>query len=352
MKKFLSIILCLAMVLSIAVVSFADEEKPSWVRDDPDSIGDTIVAYSTLDDPQQATVEAIWYKYYPNCTIEWVSDSVGKLIARARGEVNNPYADVIFGGLFESDGSVYYDVLEKYTPTIADELNRLDPNGYYNYFDIQYMALVGNNELLDELGVEVKGYQDLLQPELKGKIILADPSATSSGYREFHTMLALMGDEIADDKSWDFIDQLIQNCDGVITTSSSQVFKSVINGEYAVGLSYENIIQMQIELNGADNISLIYPEEGNTACASAAAMVKGCPHPEAAAAFLDFCASADYQLARSVDNCARGVNTGIKYGNYPSDEEIGVVPIDWEWLGTQKEALLEKWAEHWAMYAG
>ena len=351
MKKLLSILMCAAIILSLTVCAFADE-KPSWVRDDPDSIGDTVVVYSTLDDAQQATVEAIWYEYYPNCTIEWVSDSVGKLVARARGEINNPYADVLMGGLFESDGTTYHDILQPYTPTIVDELNKVDPYGYYCNFDIQYMGLVVNNELLEEAGVEVHGYTDLLQPELKGKIILADPSATSSGYREFHTMLALMGDEIADDKSWEYIDALIENCDGVITTSSSTVFKSVIAGEYAVGLSYENIVQMQIERNGADNISLVYPVEGNTACASGAAMMKDCPHKDAAGAFLDFCCSADYQQARSVENCARGSNATITYGNYPSDEELGVVAIDWEWLGAQKEALLEKWAEHWAEHAG
>ena len=161
-----------------------------------------------------------------------------------------------------------------------------------------------------------------------------------------------MGDEINDDKAWEYVDALIQNCDGVITTSSSQVFKSVIAGEYVVGLTYENIVQMQIEQNGADNIELVYMKEGNTACASGAGMVKDCPHPEAAAAFLDFCSSVEYQQARSVDNCARGVNKGIIYGNYPSDSEIGVVPIDWEWLGTQKQAILDKFAEHWAQYAG
>ena len=82
---------------------------------------------------------------------------------------------------------------------------------------------------------------------MKGKIIMADPSASSSAYRQFHTILALMGDEFGDDKSWEYLDQLIANTDGVITTSSSTVFKSVINGEYVVGLTYENIVQMQIE---------------------------------------------------------------------------------------------------------
>ncbi|MCI5661929.1 MAG: extracellular solute-binding protein [Clostridia bacterium] len=350
MKKILSLILVALFVLSCCAA--VAEEKPSWVRDDPASIGDRIVVYSTLDDPQQATVENIWYKYYPNCTIEWVSDSVGKLVARARSEANNPQADVLFGGLFESDGTVYHDILQPYTPTIADELSKLDPYGYYSFFDIQYMALVVNKDLEAELGITINGYQDLLNPALKGKIIMADPAASSSAYRQFHTILALMGDEFGDDKAWAYIDELIKNADGVITTSSSTVFKSVISGEYVVGLTYENIVEMQITINGADNIRLVYPVEGNTACASGAAMIKDCQRPEAAAAFLDFCASADYQKARSVENCARGTNTTIKYGNYPDDSELGLKEIDWEWLGSQKEALLEKWADHWAQYAG
>ena len=349
MKRFLSLVLIALLALSCCS---ALAETPSWVHADPDSIGDRVVVYSTLDDPQQATVENIWYEYYPNCTIEWVPDSVGKLIARARSEINNPQADVIMGGLFESDGTTYHDVLQQYTPSIANELNKLDPYGYYTLFDIQYMALVVNEELEAELGIQINGYEDLLKPELKGKIILADPPASSSAYRQFHTILALMGDEFGDDKAWDYIDQLITNCDGVITTSSSTVFKSVIDGEYVVGLTYENIVEMQITQNGADNIRLVYPVEGNTACASGAGMVKDCPHPEAAAAFMDFCASEDYQLARSVENCARGTNINIKYDNYPDDSELGLVEIDWEWLGTQKDALLEKWAEHWEEFAG
>ncbi|MDO4546976.1 MAG: extracellular solute-binding protein [Clostridia bacterium] len=351
MKKLLVMVLALIMALSFAGISVA-EEKPSWVREDPSSIGDTVVVYSTLDDPQQATVEAIWYEYYPNCTIEWISGSVGTLIARARGEINNPQADVIMGGLFESDGTTYHDVLQQYTPTISTELNKLDPYGFYTFFDVQYMALVVNNDLVNELGIEINGYEDLLNPALKGRIIMADPAASSSAYRQFHTILALMGDSFGDDKSWEYIDALMENADGVITTSSSTVFRSVISGEYVVGLTYENIVQMQIEKNGADNITLVYPVEGNTACASGAGMIKDCQHYEAAAAFLDFCGSVDYQLARVDENCARGTNNQIRYENYPADEELGLVEIDWEWLGTQKEALLEKWAEHWAMYAG
>ena len=203
MKKLLSLILVALFVLCCCTA--VAEEKPAWVREDPSSIGDTVVVYSTLDDAQQLTVENIWYEYYPDCTIEWISDSVGKLIARARGEVKNPYADVIFGGLFESDGTVYHDLFQQYTSSIADQLTKLDPYGYYTLFDIQYMALVVNKDLEKELGFEITSYADLLRPELKGKIIQADPAASSSAYRQFHTMLALMGDG----KEFDFKDMLM-----------------------------------------------------------------------------------------------------------------------------------------------
>lgn len=347
MKKLLSLILVALLVISCAAA--VAEEKPRWVVDDPSSIGDTVVVYSTLDLAQQETLEPIWYEYYPDCFIDWRNDSVGKLVAQARSEVNNPVADVLLGGLFESDGEVYHDFLQQYTSPMADELNYIDPYGYYTMFDVQYMALVVNKDLEAELGIEIKSYADLLNPALKGKIILADPAASSSGYRQFHTMLALMGDEFADEKSWEYLDALMGNA--VSTTSSSTVFKSVISGEYVVGLSYENIVQMQIEVNGADNIRLVYPTEGNTACASGGAIIKGAPHLAAAQAFIDFCASAEYQTARSIQNCARGTNGTISYGNYPSDEELGVKALDWKLLGEMKPALMEQWAEHWSEYA-
>ena len=44
------------------------------------------------------------------------------------------------------------------------------------------MCLVVNPELRDELGIEINGYEDLLNPELKGKIIVAAPDASSSGW--------------------------------------------------------------------------------------------------------------------------------------------------------------------------
>lgn len=346
MKKLFTLVLALALVLCMASAALA-ADRPAWSRAE-DEVGDSITVYTTMDDGQQAIVEEVWYSVYPDCHIEWIKDSLGTLIARVRNESANPQADVICGGLFQTDGSAYWDCFDQYKPVNYDEQAVVDENNYYALQDTQYMCLIVNTALEAELGVEIKGYADLLNPALAGKVILADPTATSSGFRQFHTILALMGDEFGDEKSWDYLTKLVQN--GVIsTTSSSEVYKQVIAGEYVAGLSYESIVQYQVE-NGAEDIKLVYPVEGNTGCANGSAMVKNCQHRSAAEAFLDMCGSNEFQMARAEANAARGTNKEFSYAAYPTDEEIGIVPLDYQYIADHKQELLDQWTELWSTY--
>ena len=342
MKKILSIALVLALVLSAACALAAE-----WRRD-PAEVGDTITVYTTMDDGQQAVMEEVWYSAYPDCHIEWIKDSLGTLIARVRNESANPQADVVCGGLFQTDGSQYWDCFDPYKPVNYDEQTVVDPNNYYAYLDIQYMCLIVNTKIEKELGITIDSYASLLDPALAGKIIIADPQATSSGFRQFHSMLALMGDSFGDEKAWNYLTELVKS--GVRnTTSSSEVYKLVMSGEDAAGLSYESIVQYQVE-NGAEDIKLVYPKEGNTGCASGAGMVKNCQHKAAAEAFLDMCGSAEVQQLRAEANCARGTNKEFTYEAYPSDEEIGVKELDFAYIGEHKEELLNQWTELWSTY--
>jgi len=343
MKKTLSLVLALIMLMCAAC---AVAETP-WQRD-PSSVGDTIVIYTTMDDVQQAVVEEIWYSAYPDCQIEWIKDSLGTLIARVRNESANPQADVICGGLFQTDGTLYWDCFEPYVAVNAGDQTVVDASGYYTLQDIQYMCLVVNEEKEAELGVTIDGYASLLDERLAGKIIIADPTASSSGFRQFHTILALMGDSFGDEKAWDYLTKLCPLV-GTNSTSSSAVYKQVMAGEYVVGLTYESIIQQQL-VNGQTGIRLQYPVEGNTGCANGSAMIKGAPHRAAAEAFLDMCGSSDLQQARAEANCARGTNAAFTYEAYPSDSEIGVVELDYQYIADHKAELLDQWVALWSQY--
>lgn len=351
MKKFLCLLL--ALVMSLSLVACGETEQPDANDgDDAATLSGTVVIYSTQTDVDHEVFLEVFNKEYPDVNVEFISGSLGELVARVDAEKENPQADVIFGGLSQTDGDQYLDLLQEYTPKYADQC-AVESNGYYTYFAYQYVCLIKNTEVLNELGVDVKGYADLLQPELKGHIIQADPSASSSAWRQLQTMLYLMGDEFGDEKAWDYQKSLMENCNGVISTSSSACYKDVYNGEYAVGLTYDNGA-ISLLMSGADNVEIVWPTEGNTVCAFASGMVKNCPHPELAAAVLDVLSSADFQLAREKAAGSRGPNT--TYVNdesyFPADIDDGVVPMDFEMMSAQKSTLIEKWTDLWASING
>ena len=314
-----------------------DDSRPYYVRDASKVTG-TVTVYTTMGETEQTVLKTLWAKYYPDCKIEIQADSVGTLATRIRSDESCD-ADVVIGGMFAADGTTYHDILQPYTAACNKEQLYTDPAGYYTFYDVQLMCLVVNPDLRDSLGIEINGYEDLLQEELKGKIIVADPSASSSGWRQLQTILATMGDKFDDNKGWEYIGKLLPNC--FSTTSSKDVYNLVINGEYVVGLSYESGVMAQIK-DGAP-VECIYMEEGNTAMAGGAAIVKGAPNKEAAEAMMDLLSSAEFQEARSEAASGRPSNGTADLGDLPAESGFNMVKLDFEYLTTNKSAIIEKW---------
>lgn len=114
-------------------------------------------------------------------------------------------------------------------------------------------VLIVNTDLIGDIKIE--GYEDLLNPALKGKIATADPANSSSAFAHLTNMLLAMGG-YEDDKAWQYVHDLFENVDGKICESSSAVYKGVADGEYVVGLSYEDPCA-QLVLDGAP-VKLVY----------------------------------------------------------------------------------------------
>lgn len=324
----------------------AESDRPKYVKGE-DEVTGTITVYTTMEETQQAALQELWNKYYPNCKMEIQADSVGTLATRIRGDESCD-ADVVIGGMFAADGDKYHDILQPYTSVLDDEQMYHDASGYYTYYDVQVMCLVVNPELRDELGIKIEGYEDLLQPELKGKIILAAPDSTSSGWRQLQTILATMGDKFDDEKGWDYIKQLIPS--SFSTTSSKDVYNLVINGEYVAGLSYESTVAALIK-DGAQ-VDCVYMKEGNTAMAGGAAIVKNAPNLPAAEAMIDLLASSEFQNVRASESSGRGSNKNVDLQGLPSADTLGLVDLDYDYLSQNKDQICTKWNDLWAELNG
>jgi len=317
-------------------------DRPYYVKGE-DEVKGTITVYTTMEETQQQALKEIWNKYYPNSQIEIQADSVGTLATRIRGDEKNN-ADVVIGGLFAADGTTYHDILQPYTAVNDKEQLYHDESGYYTFYDVQVMCLVVNPQLRDELKVEIKGYEDLLNPALEGKIILAAPDASSSAWRQLQTMVAVMGDKFNDDKSWDYVKKLMPMA--FSTTSSKDVYNLVINGEYVVGLSYESTVAALIK-DGAP-VEMVYMEEGNTAMAGGAAIVKNAPNLTAAKAMMDLLASTEFQDMRAKQSSGRGSNGKSNLLDLPKEETLNMVELDFDFLSKNKAAMIDKWNTLWA----
>ena len=317
-------------------------ERPYYVRDSSEVTG-TITVYTTIGETEQEALRTLWNKYYPDCKIEIQADSIGTLATRIRSDESCD-ADVVIGGLFAADGDTYHDILQPYTAACDEEQMYHDDAGYYTFYDVQLMCLVVNPELRDELNIEINGYEDLLNPALDGKIILAAPDASSSGWRQLQTILATMGDTFDDEKGWDYIKQLIPMT--FSTTSSKDVYNLVINGEYVVGLSYELGVVAQIK-DGAQ-VECVYMEEGNTAMAGGAAIVKNAPNQAAAEAMMDLLSSAEFQNERATVASGRGSNGTCDLNDLPSEDSMNIVPLDFDYLTANKEEIMTHWNDLYA----
>ena len=338
MKKILALVLALLMVLALTACGGSSSDS-----------GD-LVLYSTMTEADLDALITCFNEVYPNIEVIVTNGSAGELTTRMDGEKGNPQADLMWGGLADSDGQAYAEIFEAWVSEYDAENMEgyTSPNGLYSMDHLSTVVFVVNEELEAQLGLKIESYEDLLNPSLKGKIATADPNSSSSAWNNLSNIFAVYGNDTPE--TWDYIAKLMPNL--VILGSSSGVFKNTQAGEYVVGLTYEDGA-VGLVRDGAKNIRLQYPTNGTSASCFGTALIKNGPNPENAKLFIDFICSAEGQtaLAAYQQGTLRYTNA-----NYESPEnawlkpasEITWVTRDVKYLTENKESILEKWNTLWA----
>lgn len=370
MKRFVAVLLSLAMVLALAACGGAKNDAPAAgsttppAQSEPAGTPETppadkplsgdLVLYSSMTDADLDALITCFNEVYPDINVEVVNGSAGDMITRLQGESSNPVGDLVWGGMADSDGKKNADVFEAWISEHDAENGDgfHSTNGLYSMDHLSTVVFCVNTELESQLGIEIKSYQDLLNPALKGKIIFSDPNSSSAAWNNLCNIMSVYGND--SDESWAYIEQLMANL--VITNSSSTCFKSVQQGEYVVGLTYEDGA-VNLVKDGADNIRLQYPEEGTSATVFGTALVKNGPNQENAKAMIDFICSAEGQtaLAAYQEGTLRYTNAGYSVPDnawLPASGDIKWVDRDVEFLTANKEQILEHWNDLWASVNG
>lgn len=280
--------------------------------------------------------------------VELISAGTGELIKRIESEKNNPYGDVLFGGTytqFMSNEELFEPYVSSENNNIVDEYQ--NHGGYLTFTVLDGSLLIVNKELAAAEGIEIKSYEDLLNPKLKGKIATADPTTSSSAFAQLTNILLAKGG-YESEEAWEFVDKLIDQFDGKIQSSSSSVYKSVVDGEMLVGLTYEDPV-LRLLMDGADNVEIVYPEEGSVFLPAGLAIVKNAPHMENAKKFVDFLLGEEVQNIFGTELTNRPVRKNAKEGEHLKPfAEIPLIFEDMEYVQKNKEKIIDKYTEIFA----
>ena len=335
MKKLLFFLSCGWIFLTLSGCSSTTEAETSTEKDS-DS---TLVVYSpNPEDLIEETVPAFEEKY--GIKVDLVQASTGELFKKAEAEKESPVADVIFGGsyaLFSSNENLFEPYISQENDQIIPEYQ--NKTGFYTPYTLDVSVIIANSALTKDIKIE--GYNDLLNPKLKGKIATADPSNASSAFAQLTNMLVDQGG-YENEQAWTYVKNLFTLVDGKIASSSSNVYKAVADGEMAVGLTYEDPALKL--LNDGVDVKVIYPKEGTVFLPGNAAIIKNAKHMENAKKFIDFLLSQEIQDKLGTETTIRPIRKNARTNkNMKAMTEINIATEDSDYVIKNKSAILKKY---------
>lgn len=307
----------------------------------PDYDGENVVRVYVAHNAKQYNAAVKEFQERTGIEVLIFSAGTGDCLEKIAAEAGNPQCDVMWGGTVESlEAYVAY-----FQPYVCAEDAHIaeafkDPEDRWIGESQQPSVIMYNKNLVSEEEVP-KSWADLLDAKWRGKIASADPASSGSAYTLLCNIILAASER--DDKSdgWEFIEALFQNA--VISGGSSTVYQGVANGEYALGLTLEQLACPYV-LENPDGVGMIYPTDGSSNVPDGVALVRDCPHEENAKRFIDFLLSADCQQYMSDEFDRRSIRDDIAQpATLPGLGSIYFIDYDYAWAGLGKEAVLERW---------
>lgn len=278
--------------------------------------------------------------------VETVVAGTGELQKRVESEKDNPLGDVLWAA-DETMLSPYRDLFEKYVSPEDKNMQEAFRNksGYFTPAFSDPTVLIVNKNLIGD--IKMDSWADLLNPALKGKIAFGDPVNSSSAFQSLVAILYSMGNgDPMSDKAWDFVDKFLKNVDGKIIGSSGQLHKGVADGEFPVGLTWEDPAANYIK-NGAP-VKVVFPKEGAIFPGESVQIIKGAKNMENAKKFVDFMLSEEIQSKVGAELTVRPLRKNVKLADYmtPQKDIVPAPNYSEKWVSENKDKITKKFTEH------
>jgi len=328
MKRSAVLIALLALVVSFAAAQQA------------------VSAYTTFEEP---LAKALFDKFEAETGIKvnWIRLSGGEVVTRLEAESANPQASIWVGGVgLDHITAKGKGLTTPYKSRAASKTPSefKDKENYWVGIYVGPLTFVTNTKRAAELGIKPPtSWADLLKPEYKGMIRVANPNTSGTAYNLITTMRYIYkGDE---QKVFDYLKKLDANIDQY-TRSGSAPGKSVAIGEIPIAIGYAHD-QVKLKAGGAP-VVITAPSEGTGYELASMSMVAGGKDAVNAKKLYDWILSSPTAQKEFVDFYLVLVTPGAsKHPDALSLKEIKTVKQDFLWDGdpANKAPLLKRWTD-------
>lgn len=343
MKKIAAVLACAALACGIFTGCGGDKKAASTAS----AGGDKVLTVYTARSESLNNLVIPESEKETGIKVNMIVAGTGPLVKRVASEKDNPQGDVLWAAdqtMLESQK----DLFEKYvSPEDANMMdNAKNKTGYFTPAFADPTVFIVNTKLAGDMKIE--GFDDLLNPELKGKIVFGDPANSSSAFQSLMAMLYAKGKDgdPLSPEAWAYVDNFIKNVDGKFLNSSGAVHKGAADGEYTVGLTWEDPAATYVK-NGAP-VKVVFPKEGAIFPGESVEIIKGAKHMDNAKKFVDFMLSKKIQEEAGKTLTVRPLRKGVQLADYmtPQDQIHLFKNYDEGWVAQHKQEIVKLWNQH------
>ncbi len=260
MKKVFSMLLIVAVVLSVSFCAYAEGFKITApeATEKLDNSSNRVLIYHATEEYRVEYFMNRLKEQFPDYDIIMEYMPTGNLAAKLITEGYDTDIDIVYDldASYVEQMDEYLADLSAYDQSIYME-DCISPTSKFLPTLRNGGAIIINPAVLEERGLkEPTCYDDLLKPEYQGLISMPNPKSSGSGYMFLKSLVNAWGEE----KAFEYFDALAENI-LQFTSSGSGPVNALVQGEAAIGLGQTG--QAVTEINKGANLKILYFEEGS-----------------------------------------------------------------------------------------
>ncbi len=294
-----------------------------------------VVIYTSNSAQAVDAVKEVVERARPPIRISTITGGSAQLLRRIAAEASRPQADLFWSSSANTLGdfrALFQPYRSPEAAAIPDSLRQ--PEDLWTATNIHVVVAMVNRNQLGRLALP-QSWADLLDPAWKGKIIIADPLNSSTGYTILWGVEKLLGTE--------GLRRLAANLR--VSSSAPAVLRGVAQGEYAVGLTFESNAYGYVA-GGQREIRLVYPSDGTFISPEFQALIKDAPAGATARRAFDMLISKATQTALLEAAYRRPSRSDIdvaKLVELPDMASIRVFPTDETEAAAKRADFIARW---------